>query len=147
MGRRFTLAVAALGAVLVLGALAWGTALAPTPTPTPRLGEMHGTLISRAAAILGVPEAKLTDALTQAHDQALDDAAQAGQLTQAQADWMKQHMRAGATGTGMMGGTGILGAGVGMMGSGGTMPGHAAMMGGAAAAERCLGARTPDPGS
>ena len=143
MNPRLTVAVAALGAVLVVGALAWSTALAQTPTS--KAGAIHGTTIARAAAILGVPEAKLTDALAQAHDQALDDAVTAGQLTQAQADWMKQRMRAGAMGAGMMG-AGMMGAGNGMMGGAGTMAGHAAMMGGQAAAEHCLGAPTPAAG-
>jgi hypothetical protein len=146
MNRRLTVAVAALGAVLVVGALVWGTAFAQTPTP--RLGAMHGTVISRAAAILGLPEARLTDALAQAHDQALDDAVKAGQLTQAQADWMKQHMRAGGMGAGMMGvGSGMMGIGTGMMSTDGMMAGHAAMMGGQAPTEHCLAAPAPAGGS
>ena len=45
-----------------------------------------GGVWARAAALLGVPEAKLVDAFAQAHNQALDDAVKAGYLTQAQAD-------------------------------------------------------------
>ena len=138
MERRLTVAVMAVGVVLVVGALAGGTALAQTPTP--RSGTRHETVLARAAAILGVPETTLTDALAQAHGQALDDAVGAGQLTQAQADRMTQRMRAGGVGARMTGSAG-------MMGAGGTMAGHAAMMGGQASAEHCLGAPAVAAGS
>jgi hypothetical protein len=77
---------------------------------------MHQTMVGRAAAILGVTPARLTDALAQAHDDALYNAVKSGQLTQEQADWMKQHHRAiqQGAGPGMMGGM----MGPGMMGSG-----------------------------
>ena len=97
--------VVGLGAVLIAGAVVVGVTAAQTPMPTGPFG-MHGAVWAKAAAILGVPEAELTDAFAQAHSQALDDAVRAGQLTQPQADWMTQHHRGmpqgGAT-SGMMG--------------------------------------------
>jgi hypothetical protein len=105
-----------VGLALVLGVLVVGVAGAQTPTGGGPFG-MHGAVWARAAAILGVPEAKLTDAFAQA----LDDAVKAGQLTQPQADWMTQHHRGmpqGGAASGMMGGTGMMGR-RGMMGGDG----------------------------
>ncbi len=107
-----------LGVFLVLGAVVVGTAAAQTPTPV-GTGGFHTAVWAKAAAILGVPEATLADAFAQAHAQALDDAVKAGYLTQAQADWMKQHqqwmLRNGMPGPGMMGGygRGVMGGGYG----------------------------------
>src|SRR3990172_5726562 len=82
---------------------------------------MHTTVITKAAAKLGVTEAALTSALDQSHADALDDAVKAGYLTQQQADFMKAHH---AT----MGTTGM---GPGMHGAfGGAVDGWGGMMGG-----------------
>jgi hypothetical protein len=113
-----------LGVVLVLGALLVGTAAAQRPVPGAP-GGMHGAVVAKAAAILGVPEAQLTEAFAQAHEQALDDAVKAGYLTRAQADGMKQRHRAmpqtGGPGAGMIG-VGMMGAG--MMGGRHGGPGY-----------------------
>jgi hypothetical protein len=109
----FGISIALIVAVAVVGVAA---AQAPTPAGP---GGFHGVVVAKAAAILGVSEAKLNDALTQGHSQALDDAVKAGSLTQTQADWMKQRhaaMQQGGFGPGMMGG-GMMG-GRGMMGGG-----------------------------
>src|SRR5690349_6092432 len=102
-----------LGLALVVGALVVAGAAAQTPGPAGAGGVQNGVW-SRAAAILGVPEAKLTDAFAQAHAQALDDAVKAGYLAQAQADWMTQHhqwmLQNG--GPGFMGGYGMRGRGM-----------------------------------
>jgi hypothetical protein len=120
--------LAGVGIALIVGALVIGIAAAQTSAGP---WSMHGAVWTRAAAILGVPEARLAEAFTQAHDQALDDAVKAGQLTQAQADWMKQRhqwMLQNGGGPGMMGGYGMM-VGRGMMGGrfgGGLGPGAGA---------------------
>jgi uncharacterized protein YecT (DUF1311 family) len=109
--------LAGVGVAVVAGALAVGTAAAQTPFGN--AGGMHQAVLTKAAATLGVSEAKLNEAFVQAHDQALDDAVKAGQLTQAQADWMKQRhaaMQQGGFGPGY-------GMGPGMMGGRGPMMG------------------------
>jgi hypothetical protein len=120
-----------VGVALIVGLVVVGVVAAQTPTPaTP--GGFHGAVLAKAAAILGVSEAKLSDALIQAHSQALDDAVEAGYLTQAQADWMKQHHQSMPRngGPGLMGGYGKMGHGMmggGMMGGrfgGGYGPGY-----------------------
>jgi hypothetical protein len=116
MRKSLTVVLAVLGVVLVVGALVVGPALAQTPVAGSP-GGFHGAMVARAAAILGVPGVKLTDAFTQAHAQALDDAVRAGSLTQAQADWMKQRQQwmqqNGWSGVGMMGG-GMMGGAFGV---------------------------------
>lgn len=106
-----------VGVAVAVGALLVGSATAQPAAPAPSW-DMHNGVLSRAAANLGVPEARLTQAMDQAHDQVLDDAVKAGQLTQAQADQMKQIHRQMAQGGGAMGG--MMGAGTagfgGMMG-------------------------------
>ena len=106
-------------AAIVVGALAVGSAAAQAPFGGS--GGMHQAVIARAASILGVSEAKLDEAFAQAHGQALDDAVKAGDLTQAQADWMKQRHAAMQQGG--------FGPGSGMMGPG-MMGGRGPMMGG-----------------
>src|SRR5262245_55591603 len=113
MRNRLTGLLFGLSLAQVAGAVGVGVAAAPAPTPSRSFG-MDGAVWARVAAILGVPAARLTDALAQAHNQALDDAVKAGQLTQAQADWMKQHHQAmlqGGAGVGMMGGYGMMSGG------------------------------------
>jgi hypothetical protein len=114
MRKGFTGLLFGVSVALIVGAVAFSVALAQTPSPTPT-GGFHGAVLTRAAAILGVPEAKLADALVQAHRQALDDAVRTGALTQAQADWMAQHhqwMLQNGGGPGMMGGYGMMGRGM-----------------------------------
>jgi hypothetical protein len=108
---------AGLAGALLVGALVVGSAAAQAPLGGP--GGMHQAVIARVASNLGVPEAKLNEAFAQAHDQALDDAVKAGELTQAQADWMKQRHAAMAQG-GFGPGRGM---GPGMMGGRGPMMG------------------------
>jgi hypothetical protein len=115
-----------LSVALIVGLAVVGVAAAQAPTPVGP-GGFHTAVVAKAAAILGVSEAKLTDAFGQAHSQALDDAVKAGQLTQAQADWMKQRHQAMLQngGPGPMGGYGMMGRG--MMGGrfgGGYGPGY-----------------------
>jgi hypothetical protein len=113
MRNQFKVLSAAVGTALVVGALAVGSVGAQTPT-TSAPWSMREAVHAKVAAALGVPEAKLESALTQARSQALDDAVKAGQLTQQQADWMKQRqaaMQQGGYGPGMMGGRGMMGGG------------------------------------
>ena len=110
--------LAGVGVAAVVGALAVGAAAAQAPAGA---GATHQAMLGRAAAILGVSEARLNEAFAQAHDQALEDAVKAGRLTQAQADWMKQRHAAMAAGG--------FGPGGGMMGQG-MMGGRGPMMGG-----------------
>jgi hypothetical protein len=110
-----------LSIALIVGALVVGVAAAQTATPGAP-GGFHNVILARAAAILGVSEAKLGDAFVQAHNQALDDAVKSGQLTQAQADQMKQRqqwMLQNGGGSGMMGGYGMMGRGMMRGGFGG----------------------------
>ena len=117
MRKNLKVLVAGVAAVVVVGALAVGSVAAQAPLGGP--GGMHQAVIARVASTLGVTEAKLNEAFAQAHDQALDDAVKAGQLTQAQADWMKQRHAAMAQG-GFGPGAGMMGPG--MMGGWGYSP-------------------------
>jgi hypothetical protein len=93
MRNRFKVLSAAVGTAVVVGALAVGSVGAQTPAASAPWS-MREAVHEKAAAALGVPEAALEAALTQAHAQVLDDAVKAGQLTQAQADFMKQRQAA-----------------------------------------------------
>jgi hypothetical protein len=112
MRNRFKVLSAAVGTAVVVGALAVGSAGAQTPAAP---WSMREAVQEKAAAALGVPEAALEAALTQAHAQVLDDAVKAGQLTQAQADFMKQRQAAMQQGVGPGFGPGC-GMGPGMRG-------------------------------
>ncbi|TAK20769.1 MAG: hypothetical protein EPO26_17250 [Chloroflexota bacterium] len=130
--RRRTFLSAIAGATIV-GGLAVGAVAAQTPSAPTGYGSMHTTVITKAAARLGVTEAALTSALDQSHADALDDAVKAGYLTQQQADFMKAHHATMGT-TGM--GPGMHGAFGGAIGPamhgafGGAMDGFGGMMGG-----------------
>lgn len=78
--------VAAIAAVAVVG-----TALAQTPTPTPKQsGTNYGNFfIDRLASALGVTTDKLKSAATQARNETADQAVKDGKLTQQQADNLK----------------------------------------------------------
>ena len=99
------------GLAIAAAAFAGSSAIAQPAAPSAPCG-MHQAMLARAAANLGVPEARLADALRQAHDQGLDDEVKAGHLTQAQADAMRQRHRdmeqgcAGMMGAGGHGGPG-----------------------------------------
>ncbi|MHB1417517.1 MAG: hypothetical protein ACYC1C_19900 [Chloroflexota bacterium] len=80
-----------LGVMLLLGVLGVGAAFAQTPAPTTAT-DWQSAFLGKVATILGVDEQKLTDAFTQARSETIDEAVQAGQMTQAQADWMKQRV-------------------------------------------------------
>src|SRR5688572_6944293 len=122
MRNQFKVLSAAVGTAVVVGALAVGSVGAQTPA-APAPWSMREAVHEKVAAALGVPEATLEAALTQAHAQALDDAVKAGQLTQARADVMKQRQAAMRQGGGP--GTGFgYGMGPGMRGRmGGYGPG------------------------
>jgi hypothetical protein len=99
MGNQFKVLSAAVGTAVVVGVLAAGSVGAQTPAASAPWS-MRVAVHEKVAAALGVPEATLEAALTQAHAQALDDAVKAGQLTQAQADVMKQGQAAMQSGVG-----------------------------------------------
>ena len=80
-----------LGVLLLLGILGVGAAFAQTPPPTTAT-DWQSAFVGKVAKILGVEEQKLTDAFTQARNETIDEAVKDGQMTQAQADWMKQRM-------------------------------------------------------
>lgn len=135
----------AAGAAAVVAALAVGSVAAQTAT-TP--WSMHGSVIAKAASNLGVTEARFTEAMQQAHNAAIDDAVKAGQLTQAQADWMRAHqaqMVQGAgpagMGPGMMQGGGFAGMGAGMMQGGGPAGAGPGMMQGGTNGRGPMGGR------
>jgi hypothetical protein len=127
MRNQFKVLSAAAGTAVVVGALAVGSVGAQTPASAP--WSMREAVHEKVAAALGVPEATLEAALTQAHSQALDDAVKTGQLTRAQADFMTQRHAAMQSGTGAGFGPGF-GMGPGMRGrmggygpGGGVVPG------------------------
>jgi hypothetical protein len=99
------------GAVTV-AALAGGTAGAVAATSDPKATEK--TVLSDAAKRLGVSAAELRSALSKAEDAQLDAAVKAGDLTQAQADEIKQHRQQDGT---------VLNLGHGGHGRGGHGPG------------------------
>jgi hypothetical protein len=116
---------AAVGTAVVVGVLVVGSVGAQTPAASAPWS-MREAVHEKVAAALGVPEARLEAALAQAHAQAFDDAVEAGQLTQAQADFMKQRQAAMQSGVGAGFGPGF-GMGPGMRGRmGGYGPGGGA---------------------
>jgi hypothetical protein len=100
------------GAVTV-AALAAGAAGAVAATSGDKAAEQ--TVLADAAKRLGVSAADLRGALSSAEDAQLDAAVKAGQLTQAQADEIKQHRQADGT---------VLGLGRGGHGHDGPGGGH-----------------------
>jgi polyhydroxyalkanoate synthesis regulator phasin len=92
MNKRMKFLIGGLVAVLVTAAvvgwvMAQKSAEQPTATAAP-----SQTLLSRVAANLGVSEEKLIEAITQARLQMIDEAVKQGQITQQQADSMKQRI-------------------------------------------------------
>ena len=93
-----------LGIVILVGVLGIGAAFASTPTPTST--NYHDVFVGKVAKILGLDQQKVDSAFTQAQNEMVDEAVKDGQMTQQQADWMKQRqqqMQQGGFGPGMMG--------------------------------------------
>jgi len=137
--KHLILGTAALGLVTV-GVLA-GTASAQTPEPgtdgtsQSAVTTVKDKFLSRVASILGVEEAKLEEAMQQAHREIgdeqvkahLDRAVAGGRMTQEQADEMYAWLQARPEGVpGIMGGPGK---GRGMRGMPGMPPGGPGMRG------------------
>jgi len=96
-----------LGIAVLVGVLGIGVALAADPTPTASTN-YHDVFVSKLAAALGIADQqKVANAIVTARNQTIDEAVKNGQITQQQADWMKQHqqqMHQGGFGPDMMGG-------------------------------------------
>lgn len=91
MKRGFKAIVAALGAALLLGAVAAGTAFAadpPTNAPANPI-DYYNVFTSKVASILGVDQKKLTDATTEARNETIDQMVKDGRITADQAKFMK----------------------------------------------------------
>jgi len=94
MKRGFKVMAAALGAVLLLGVIAVGAAFAADPpaaaptTPT----DYYNLFMGKVAKIVGVDQAKLTDAFTQARTEMVDEAVKEGRITEDQAKFMKDRI-------------------------------------------------------
>lgn len=82
------LAAVLAAAALVGWAMAQGSGEQATTATTPQ------TFLGRVAANLGVSEAKLLEAITQARLQTIDEAIAQGWITQEQADRMKEQISA-----------------------------------------------------
>ncbi|MCL5960111.1 MAG: hypothetical protein M1358_12505 [Chloroflexi bacterium] len=82
-----------IGAALVIvGSLAAGTAVAQTPTPEAKTGAntMYQNFLGKLAGNLGISVDNLTKAIDTTRDQILDEAVQNGKITKDQADKIKQ---------------------------------------------------------
>lgn len=94
MSKRMRLIISGLVAVLAAAALVgWAMAQGSSEQPTSTAAPSQ-TFLGRVAANLGVSEAKLIEAITQARLQMIDEAVQQGRLTQEQAEFMKQRISA-----------------------------------------------------
>lgn len=89
MRRRLALVVSV---VSLVGAVACTPAYAAGPAAGP--GPLQGFL-ARVASILGIPEQRLTDAVKQAARERVDEAVQAGRLSQERAQALKERIDAG----------------------------------------------------
>lgn len=91
--RKRVLAVAAV--VLLLATLVAGTALAQTPTPQP--GEERTNyrelFLDKLTSILGITRDELKSAVQQAGNETLDEAVANGDLTQTQADRLRERAK------------------------------------------------------
>ena len=92
MRKTLKLLALSLGVAVLVGALGIGAAFAADPTPTPSTN-YHSVFVSKLAQALGVDQSKVDPALTQARDATIDQAVKDGQITQQQADWMKQRLQ------------------------------------------------------
>jgi len=90
--------VGTLTAVALMSVLLVGAALAQGPTPTPGPSAYAKAFVAKVAQILGLPEAKVTDAFTQAATEQVQQAVKDGRITQAQADQMIQGIEQGGFG-------------------------------------------------
>jgi len=109
MSKKIRLLLVSLGAVVLVGVLGIGAAFAADPTATPTTAaDYQKVFVSKLASALGITdEQKVANALTTARDQTIDQAVKDGQITQQQADWMKQRQQwaeQNGFGPGMMGG-------------------------------------------
>ena len=105
MGKRFTVAMLALGVLLVLGVAGVAMVAAADPTPTPV--NQRDVFMGKVAKILGIDQQKLTSAINQAcketRSEMIDKALANGRITKAWADWMKQRPDEGACALGVQG--------------------------------------------
>ena len=87
------------GGLLVAGLLMIGGAACVAPASAAGLEAggpgMWQQLIARVAAILGIPEQRLTDAIKQASSERVDEEARAGRLTPEQAQRLKERIAQG----------------------------------------------------
>jgi len=102
MRKSFKVLSLAVGVVMLVGALGIGTAFAADPPATPT--DYFTAFMGKVAQNLGVDQQKLTDAFTKARSDMIDEAVKNGQITQAQADWMKQRQQQYGFGPGFAGG-------------------------------------------
>lgn len=91
MSRHIKIIAIVVGAIMVLGLVGAGVALAADPPKSP--ADWQGTFTAKVAKILGVEPQKLQDAYLQAHNEMIDEAVAAGRLTKEQADRMKERMK------------------------------------------------------
>jgi hypothetical protein len=82
-----------IGAAAVVAAAGGGVAVAASQAPSP--GAESKAVIDDAAKQLGIPSAKLSDALKTALVDRVDAAVAAGRITKAQGDAMKQRIQSG----------------------------------------------------
>lgn len=94
MSTRFKAVVGAVVAVVLVAGLFAGLAFAadPTPTATPTTQTLARTFLSKLAAKLGVSQDKLQQDIVSTEKEMVDEAQQAGKLTQQQADNLKQRI-------------------------------------------------------
>ena len=104
MSRKWLVAGAVAVAVAIIGA---GAVMAQTPTPGSGTGT---TFLDRLAQKLGIDTPKLKDAVKSAHNDQIDEAVQNGDLTQQQADRLKNKLNE-QTDEGNLGGPGAHGFG------------------------------------
>lgn len=116
MNKLNTWTLAAIGGVLLAGALGVGAVMAQTPSTTPTTtvpgttvpgtGATPNTFLSRVAQKLGIDAATLQNAIKTTQYEDIDARVAAGTLTQAQADQMKQRIASAPAGTFFGGGFG-----------------------------------------
>src|SRR2546430_4933560 len=82
-----------VGAAAVLAAAGGGVAVAASQNGSP--SEESQAVIDDAAAQLGIPSAKLSDALKKALADRIDAAVAAGRLTKTEGDKLKQRIQSG----------------------------------------------------
>ncbi len=115
MNKLNTWSLAAIGGVILAGALGVGAVMAQTPSTTPTTTVpgttvpgtgTANTFLSRVAQKLGIDTATLQNAITKTQYEDIDAQVAAGKLTQARADQMKQRIASAPAGTFFGGGFG-----------------------------------------